>query len=402
MKNLSRRNFIKKSALATAGSMAVPMFLKAFDGNINLLNNNNRKLVIVQFTGGNDGLNAIVPYTNDIYYKSRPTISINSSKVLKVTDELGFNPKLKILQSLYDKGDISIINNIGYPDPDRSHFRSMDIWHTASDSNEFLSTGWLGRYLDSNAGNIKNPHHAIEIDDTLSFALKGRSMNGFAMSNPAQLSNTTNSRIVQNIAKHHHDHEHEENIAYLYQTLTNTISSADYIYEKSKIYRSSESYPKGKIGHEFKQVAELIISGCDTQIYYITISGFDTHFNQNVQQDRLLGAYSDAMTAFTNDLKNNNMWDDTLVMTFSEFGRRVAENGSKGTDHGKGNNLYLMGGKIKNAGFYNKAPDLTNLDNGDVKYEVDFRRVYATILNDWLQTDSQLVLQKGFKSLRLF
>ncbi|BDS09935.1 DUF1501 domain-containing protein [Aureispira anguillae] len=398
MKNISRRQFIQRSSLATAGTMTLPLFLRAFE-RPNLFNNNPKKLVVVQFSGGNDGLNAIVPYSNDIYYKNRPTIAVKASKVLKATDELGFNPKLKVLQSLYDSGDVCIINNIGYPNPDRSHFRSMDIWHTASDSNEFLSTGWLGRYLDSNCADCSNPHHAIEIDDTLSLALKGEGMSGFAMKNPNQLRNTTHSKIVQAVAQHHHDHDHEENVAYLYKTLTNTVASADYIYEKSKVYRSTGTYPKGKLGKELKQIAELIISESDTQIYYVTIGGFDTHNNQVNQQERLLGSYSEAMTAFVKDLKKNNKWEDTLVMTFSEFGRRVAENGSRGTDHGKGNNLYLMGGKLKKQGFYNQGPDLSRLDRGDVQFSVDFRRVYATILKDWLKTNDQAILKQQFQSL---
>lgn len=398
MKNISRRQFVKHSSLATAGTLLLPRFLNAFDQK-SIQNNKNRKLVVVQFSGGNDGLNAVVPYTNDVYYKSRPNIAVPSNKVLKATDSLGFNPKLKVLQNLYDSGDVCIINNIGYPDPDRSHFRSMDIWHTASASNEFLSTGWLGRYLDGNCTNCQNPHHAIEVNDALSLALKGAQMNGFAMKNPTQLKNTTRSKIVQAVAKHHHDHEHEENVAYLYKTLANTISSADYIYEKSKIYTSKTAYPKGQLGKELKQVAELIISETDTQIYYVTLGGFDTHNNQVNKQDRLLQGYSEAMSAFVKDLKQNDKWDDTLVMTFSEFGRRVAENGSRGTDHGAGNNLYLMGGKLKKQGFYNEGPDLMHLEKGDVKYAVDFRNVYSTILKDWLKTDDQAVLQKTFKSL---
>jgi uncharacterized protein (DUF1501 family) len=398
MKNISRREFAKHSSLAAAGTMLLPMFLNAFDRN-SIQNNKNRKLVVVQFSGGNDGLNAVVPYTNDVYYKSRPSIAVPSNKVLKANDSLGFNPKLKILQNLYDSGDVCIVNNIGYPNPDRSHFRSMDIWHTASASNEFLSTGWLGRYLDGNCTNCQNPHHAIEVNDTLSLALKGAEMNGFAMKNPNQLKNTTRSKIVQAVAKHHHDHEHEENVAYLYKTLTNTISSADYIYEKSKIYTSKSTYPKGQLGKELKQVAELIISEADTQIYYVTLGGFDTHNNQVNQQERLFQNYSEAMSAFVKDLKQNNKWDDTLVMTFSEFGRRVSENGSRGTDHGAGNNLYLMGGKLKKQGFYNEGPDLENLEKGDVKYAVDFRNVYSTILKDWLKTEDQVVLQQKFKSM---
>lgn len=393
---MNRRNFIKKSTFATAGTMLVPMFLQACDAGLALNNNTDKKLVILQFTGGNDGLNSIVPFTNDIYYKSRPSIAIQAANILKANDELGFNPNLKILQKLYDNNEISIINNVGYPDPDLSHFRSMDIWHTASDANEFLSTGWLGRYLD---GNCPNPHHALEIDDTLSLALKGQNKSGFAVSNPTQLRNTTQNKIIQAVAQSHHDHEHEENISYLYKTLANTVSSADYLFEKSKVYSSKESYPKGKFGKELKQVAELIISGCNTQIYYVSVGGFDTHSNQVNQQDKLLASYSESMMAFVQDLKNNNQWDNTLVMTFSEFGRRVAENGSRGTDHGKANNLYLMGGKIKKAGFYNNAPDLSKLDDGDLSFEVDFRRVYATVLKDWLQSTDAAVLTKSFDSL---
>jgi len=395
-KHINRRNFLHHSALATAGSLFIPSFLKAFDGRPTQLNNTNRKLIIIQFSGGNDGLNSIVPFTNDIYYAKRPTIAVDKSKVVQLTDDLGLNPKLKALQPLYDKGDWSIINNVGYPNPDLSHFRSMDIWHTASDSNEFLSAGWLGRFLDKHG---QTPHHAIEIDDTLSLALKGTEKNGFAMQRPNQLRKTTRSKIVQAVAKHHHDHEHEENVAYLYQTLSNTISSADYIYEKSKVYTSTEHYPKHKLGRELKQVGELIASGCDTQVYYITVGGFDTHINQVNTQDRLLEMYAEAVAALVRDLKKKNRWDDTLIMTFSEFGRRVAENGSRGTDHGKANNLYLMSGQLKKAGFYNQAPQLDKLDNGDVSFEVDFRRIYATVLKDWLKTDDKQILNKTFRPL---
>lgn len=399
MKHISRRNFIKKTGLATAGTMAIPMFLKAFERHPLKKNSQHKKLIIIQFTGGNDGLNAIVPYTNDLYYSKRPSIAVRAKDVLKATDELGFNPNLKILKELYENAELSVINSVGYPDPDRSHFRSMDIWHSASDSNQFLSTGWLGRYLDKNA--MGQAHQAIELDDTLSMALKGQQASGFAMRNAYQLHKTTNSKIIKAVAQHHHDHEHEEQVAYLYKTLSDTVSSADYLFEKSKIYRSSESYPKGKMGQEFKQVAELIISGCDTQIYYLTIGGFDTHSNQVNQQNKLFKDYSNALSALIKDLKKNNQWNNSLIMTFSEFGRRVAENGSKGTDHGKANNLYLMGGDIKKAGFFNKAADLKNLDNGDLNYEIDFRRVYANILKDWLQTNSQTILYQSFDSLNI-
>lgn len=396
MKNkITRRAFVSKTGLATMGGLFIPNFLKAFEQG-SPRPNSNKKLIVIQWTGGNDGLNCVVPHQNDIYYQSRPTIAVPKDKVIKLTDELGLNSKLSFLEKLYKDGDLSIINSVGYPNPDRSHFRSMDIWHTASDADEFLSSGWLGRYLDY-YGN--NTHHGIEMDDTLSLAMKGNQKAGLAMSNPRQLHQTTNNELIQQIQKHHHNHEHDEKVAYLYQTLGNTISSAQYIFEKSKTYRSTEDYPRSPIGKQMKQIAELIVGGADTQIYYINYSGFDTHVNQINKQERLLEGYNTALEALVKDLKKNGVWEDTLIMTFSEFGRRVAENGSRGTDHGQANNLYLMGGGIKKGGFYNQAADLAKLNKGDITYEVDFRRVYATVLQDWLQTNGQQVLGKSFQTL---
>lgn len=394
--SISRRKFIGQSALATAGGLMVPMFLKGFDGRNTLFNNSNNKLVIIQFSGGNDGLNTVVPYQNDIYYQQRPNIAIKKSEVLKLTDELGFHPALQPLQKLYDNGELSIINNVGYPNPDRSHFRSMDIWHTASDASEYLSTGWLGRYLDQNN---KSNHQALEMDDTLSLALKGMEHSGFATSDPKRLQRTVKTPIIKALTKHHHEHEHEENVAYLYQTLANTVSSSDYLFEKAKTQSSKQDYPKNQLGKSLKQTAELIISGSDTQIYYVTLNGFDTHANQIMSHERLLKAYAQAIAAFVKDLKQYNQWNDTMIMTFSEFGRRVKENGSRGTDHGTAGNLYLMGGKLKKAGFYNGAPNLSNLDKGDLIHSMDFRRVYATLLNKWLKVDDQTILNKQFKTL---
>ncbi len=175
---MNRRNFLKSSGLAST-SLLIPSFLSDFRVNKLFKSRSGKILVVVQLSGGNDGLNTIVPFQNDIYYKSRPTLGINNSEVLKVSDELGFNPALQSLQGLYDQGLLSIVNSVGYPNPDRSHFRSMDIWHTASSSDEYLSTGWLGRYLDSNC---PTPYYALEVDDSLSLALKGATRNGFAAS----------------------------------------------------------------------------------------------------------------------------------------------------------------------------------------------------------------------------
>lgn len=379
-------------------SIFVPAFLKAYQPK-NLFNSRSGKiLVIVQLSGGNDGLNTVIPYRNDIYYQQRPTLAIQKNEVLQVSDQLGLNPVLSPLQSLYDDGLLSIVNNVGYPNPDRSHFRSMDIWHTASESNEYLSTGWLGRYLDSSCQGCEAAHHALEVDDELSLALKGQQKKGFAMSNPQQLKRQTNNPLLKHLAGQNH-HDHEENVAYLYKIMADTYSSADYLSEKAKTYSSKMTYPVSAFGKRLKQIAELISADTDTRIYYVSLSGFDTHVNQKNQQERLLKQYAEGMKAFVKDLKQNGLLDDTLIMTFSEFGRRVKQNASRGTDHGTANNLFLIGGKLKQPGFYNEGPDLSALDKGDLIYRVDFRDVYATILDKWLESNSRKILNDSFQGL---
>ncbi len=390
---MQRRKFLKQSALASTSAL-VPSFLKSFGGKPLMSSRSGKILVVIQLSGGNDGLNTIVPYRNDIYYKGRPGLAIKKEEVIKVDDELGFNPALKSLKGLYDDGLMSIINSVGYPNPDRSHFRSMDIWHTGSGSNEYLSTGWLGRYLDSDCKGCQNPYHAIEVDDSLSLAMKGVEHSGFAVSNPYQLRKTTNNPFLKSIAQH--DHHDEEQIAYLYKTMIDTQNSADYLSQKAKSYKSKVKYPDSSFARDLKQIAELITADTDTKIYYVSLSGFDTHANQKSTHARLLKNYSEAVTAFVKDLKQNGLLDDTLIMTFSEFGRRVKQNASRGTDHGTANNLFMIGGKIKKQGFYNSAPQLKSLDKGDLKYEIDFRQIYASILDNWLDADAQQILSGRF------
>ncbi|GAB4196741.1 MAG: DUF1501 domain-containing protein [Thermoflexibacter sp.] len=396
----SRRNFLKQSSLATVGSMLVPSFLKSWELNANPLQQNNKILVIIQLSGGNDGLNTIVPYYNDIYYQLRPSIAISKEKVLKIDDELGFNPAMQKFRELYDEGWVSVINSVGYPNPDRSHFRSMDIWQTGSASDEYLHSGWLGRYLDSTCqADVCQPFEAIEIDDTLSLALKGERVKGLALQNPQKLYQSTQNPIFERLKKAKPTEDAHENVAYLYKTIAETASSAEYIYNKSKVQKITTDYPQGRLSKHIKTIAELIISGVQTSIYYVSLSGFDTHIRQNLQQDRLLEEYAGAVHAFVQDMKKHNKMNQVMIMTFSEFGRRVAQNGSNGTDHGTANNLFIINGNLKKAGFYNPAPDLTDLDEGDLKYQIDFRNIYATLIQRWLQADSKAILGKDFQMI---
>jgi len=394
---MNRRKFLRNAGLAST-SLFIPQFLSGYTKQG--FNNNGKNLVIIQWSGGNDGLNTVVPFRNDFYYKNRPSLSISKTDVLKMTDNLGFNPVMKGMKSLYDEGLLTIINNVGYPNPNRSHFRSMDIWHTGSDSDKYWQTGWLGRYLDEMNPENLNAHTALEIDDSLVLALKGKEKSGFAVSNPMKLRASVNNKFLKQIA-HHHEHDHEENVEYLYKTLIDTQNSADYLYQKSKVYQTNISYPKTAIGRDLKTISNLIVAEADTKIYYVNLGGFDTHAFQKKQQERLLEQYSEAIAAFVKDLQQNQKLDDTLIMTFSEFGRRVKQNASQGTDHGTANNVYFIGGQLKKPGFFNEAPNLSALDNGDLIYSVDFRKIYASILDKWLNVSAEKILTKQFEPLDL-
>lgn len=394
----TRREFLKKSALATAGTMLLPGFLKSLEANPMMLPEGQKILVVIQLSGGNDGLNTIVPYNNDLYYTLRPQLALSKASVLRASDELGFHPALAKLNELYDKGYLAVINNVGYPNPDRSHFRSMDIWHTASDSDQYLNTGWIGRYLDASCTNCNIAHQAVEIDDMLSLALKGENIKGMAIKNPRKLYQILHNNYFQKIVKNPVDAT-EPSLNYLYKTLAEATSSADYIYDKSNVYKTNTLYPDYAFAGQLKTVAELINSGLSTKVYYVSLSGFDTHVRQQPEHERLLKIYAESVSAFVSDLEKNNRFQDVLVMTFSEFGRRVSQNASGGTDHGTANNLFVIGKSLKQKGFISGTPDLSRLDQGDLIHEVDFRSVYATVLNKWLDTSSNSVLNGQFKTL---
>jgi uncharacterized protein (DUF1501 family) len=411
---MNRRDFLQKSALTTAGSLLIPNFLKAYELNqMGLPAGNQKIVVVVQLSGGNDGLNTVVPFRNDIYYRERPTIAIKPDKVLKLTDELGLNPALDPLRALYDDGQMTVINNVGYPNPDRSHFRSMDIWQTASDANQYLNTGWVGRYLDAQCqgkpANRKGvPYRALEVDDTLSLSMKGQEINGLAVLDPKKLFNQTRGELVKTLSTETPDQTGagaHGNVAYLYKTLAETVSSAEYVYGKAKNVSSTKTYPASELGSRLKTVSELIQSGVETSVYYVSIGGFDTHINQPGQQERLLKQYAEAVRAFMDDIRAAGRTQDVLLMTFSEFGRRVKQNGSNGTDHGTASNVFLFGGNgalpATNSRVINAAPNLTDLDEGDLKFSVDFRSIYATLLRDWLKTDDVAILGRKFDTLAI-
>ena len=352
----------------------------------------NKVVVVIQFSGGNDGLNTVIPITNDIYYRSRPKIGITKENAVILNNETGLNPALESFKALYDEGSLAILNNVGYPNPDRSHFRSMDIWQSASDSKDFVNTGWIGRYLDAQCKGCDKPTQALEIDDMLSLALKGNNQKGLAFKDPRRLYSSSNEKFYKDINAAHHTTE--ETVDYLYKTMSDTLSSADYIFQQSKLHPTGQTYPGTELGRDLKTIAALIMSDINTKVYYVSLGSFDTHVNQEAQQKRLFTELNDAVKAFTTDLKNNNRFQDVLMMTFSEFGRRVSQNASNGTDHGTANNMFFISGGLKQKGMLNAMPDLADLNEGDLKHTVDFKNVYATVLKKWLGADDKMILGK--------
>jgi uncharacterized protein (DUF1501 family) len=392
---IKRKEFLQIGSLATASFM-LPKFLKAFEKPA-MVPLGNKVVVVIQFSGGNDGLNTVIPVRNDIYYRERPRLGIKKESSLLLTDEVGLNPALESFKGLYDEGNLSILNSVGYPNPDRSHFRSMDIWHSASESNEYVNTGWIGRYLDAQCKGCDKPTMALEVDDVLSLALKGEESKAIAFKDAGRLYSSSNEKYYKDINADHT--KGEETIDYLYKTMSETLSSADYIFKQSKLHPTSQTYPSTNLGKDLKTIASLILSDINTKVYYVTLGSFDTHVNQEGQQKRLFTELNDAVKAFTADLKKNNRFDDVLMMTFSEFGRRVSQNASGGTDHGTANNMFFIGGGLKQKGLINELPNLADLNDGDLKYKVDFKNVYATVLNKWLGADDKMILGKKFELL---
>jgi uncharacterized protein (DUF1501 family) len=395
---MKRRNFIKNTGLGAIGTYYVPSFISSLYPTLGD-ESADKKLIVIQLSGGNDGLNTIIPFENDVYHQQRPTLRIKKNEVLKTNEMLGFNPVMDSFYNLFQDGYVSVVNSVGYPNPNRSHFRSMDIWQTASNANEYLKTGWIGRYLDAYC---TQNHAALEIDNQLSLSMQGKEMSGLALTNSNTFYRTLRGnffdQVIDQAQKTALD---EDNLGYLYKTLVKTDQSAAYLKENHSIKKNNFDFPKTSLGRKLATVSQFIRSGISTEVYYVSHNGFDSHAGQRNQQDRLLSQYSEAVNALVKSLEKSGHMNDVLIMTFSEFGRRVEENASKGTDHGKANNLFLISSDLKKPGFYNEGPDLKSLDYGDVSYKIDFRNIYADVLKDWMGKNPNKIIRKSFDSLQI-
>jgi len=307
---INRRKFLHLGSLAT-GTLMLPKFLKAFEGP-SILSEGNKVLVVLQLSGGNDGLNTVIPVRNDIYFRERPVLAINKDKALTLTDEVGLHPSLTNLKALFDEGDMAILNNVGYPNPDRSHFRSMDIWQTASNSNEYLSSGWLGRYLDAQCSGCSKPTQVLEMDDMLSLALSGEQMKGIALRDPRRLYENSQDPFFKEILQAGINEKADDPTSYLYKVMSETVSAADYIFQQSKLKPSTSVYPNSEIGKNLKTIASLISSDINTRVYYVSLGSFDTHVGQQAKQEKLFSDLNDAVKPFVDDLKASHRFDDVF------------------------------------------------------------------------------------------
>jgi uncharacterized protein (DUF1501 family) len=369
-----------------------------------------RILVVIQLSGGNDGLNTIVPYRDELYAKARPKLGIPSSDVIKLTEELGLHPSLRAIENQFSENRFSIIQGVGYPSPNRSHFESMDIWHSCHPKKDRSQSGWLGRWITEQNAHPTSDSTAIHIgSDTLPLACQERGVQvpSLASLEQMRLKAKLDSRQDKQ-ARPGAESNSKDSGSLLDFLSTSTVAALEVSERLDKILAqpdASGDFPKTALGEKLRAVSRLILSGLKTRIYYVTLDGFDTHANQPDVHASLLKQWSEALAAFLSRLKQTGQQDRVLVMTFSEFGRRVSENASLGTDHGAAAPMFLAGPKLPKI-IHGPMPDLSDLEDGDLRFKIDFRSVYASVLEHWMMTDSRKALDGDYhdqvEQLRLF
>jgi uncharacterized protein (DUF1501 family) len=446
----TRREFLRTTVLGSALSWTVPAFLAstltalqsdAADSATQIVTGKDATiLVVLQMAGGNDGINTVVPYSNDFYRKARPRIGLPADKIIKVNEDIAFNSALSGFKNLYDAGNLAVVQGVGYPNPNRSHFRSTEIWQTASASDRVEKYGWLGRYFD-NACAGADPTVGVAVGSQLPQSFFAKKPEGICLNNPQNYRFMSDGHpkpgetdMTEESYKKLNDLEMsspapdggpgmipEENsggsisslaagmpmqggsaVDFISRTALDAQMSSDKVRDIAAKVQNQATYPGSQLGNSLKLVAKLIGGGLPTRVYYVSQGGYDTHTNQVGSQARLLQDLGDATKAFVEDMKAQGNMPRVLVMTFSEFGRRVTENANGGTDHGAAAPMFIVGNKVK-AGLLGKYPSLApeDLYQGDIKYNVDFRNVYASVLENWLKTKSAPILGKQFEPLPL-
>ena len=411
---LSRRNFCKTCGLLSVTGALAPSFL-AQTVVATAAGQGNKALVVLQMTGGNDGLNTLVPYADSAYHNARPTLALTDSQLLKLDNNLALNSSMKPLFDMYNAGQVAIMRGVGYPNPNYSHFRSMEIWQSSNPDGP-ASDGWLGRYLEEkatsgdqtalnrlgmtigNTGQGGGAPLAFWTEKTQVLSYAGSAQFQFK----ADASIKTDRDAQLKAARAIYGATNANSLAtYVSETALDALSASDALSKLSSTYKPGVTYPNTQFASRLQNIAEVLSSDFGSRVFYVSTDGsFDTHFNQAYTQPRLLQEMSEGLSAFYQDLAAHGLADSVLTMTFSEFGRRVEENGSHGTDHGSAAPMFVLGGKnaIK-GGMYGQQPSLTDLDAGNMRQTTDFRSVYSTIMKNWLGADPTPVVGGSFPLL---
>ena len=431
----TRREFLQRSILGSSLAWTVPTFLantfaaleaQAADSATQAATGKDGTiLVVLQMAGGNDGINSVVPYSNDFYRKARPRIGLKGEQVLKINDDIGLHGAMKGFKELYDAGQLSVIQGVGYPNPNRSHFRSTEIWQTASDSKQVEKYGWIGRYFDNSCAGA-DPAVGVAISSQLPQAFFASKPKGICFNDPQNYRFMASGAGTEESYKKLNELEAsnplpDDNsggsiamlpagmpmpdgkaVDFISRTALDAQHSSEEIRGIVARVQNHAVYPGSQLGNAFKLVAKLVGGGLPTRIYYVSQGGYDTHTNQLGSQQRLLADLAESVRAFVDDMKAQGNLERVLVMTFSEFGRRVTENANGGTDHGAAAPMFIVGQKVK-SGLLGKYPSLapSDLFQGDIKYNVDFRSVYAAVLENWLKAGSEPILGRSFTPLPL-
>ncbi len=409
---LSRRAMIRDGMLVVSAGMVMPAIFSrgvasakslTLDGARSSFAASDHTLIVVQLAGGNDGLNTVVPYADPTYRKLRPTIGIAENQVLHLDGRVGLHPNLAPLKSFWDQGHMAVVEGVGYPNQSLSHFQAMDIWQTL-DLNGNGGDGWLGKLVAGLVDKDGHPFKAMDIGVQTAQALS-------SISTPVPtLTSAQTYRLYPDPSERDGGNARMQALMKLYNTypksspyaalLDTTALGAQegsrQLHQAETTYQPDVTYPVGPFAAGLKVLAEAIVQGLGVRVGYVTLGGFDTHANQQATHATLMKTLADGLSAFYTDLTKHGKADNVVVMTWSEFGRRVEENGSLGTDHGTAAPMFILGNAV-NKGIYGEPPVLNSLDhNGNLKYTVDFRSVYATMLDRWMGASSKDVLGGSF------
>jgi len=389
---IDRRSFLKSSLLVPAAAATLPaLFARALRAG-EPGEPGDRVLVLVQLDGGNDGLNTVVPYGDDAYYNARPGLGVGPKQLAaRLDDHVGLHPSLAGLRDAWGEGRLGVLQGVGYANSSRSHFTATDTWHTATVERTGRSTGWVGRALDRCAAGSEVP--ALYLDGgPLSLSLVGDRVVVPSVADAQRFRVSGRKDLLVDVAKRERE---EETLEYVRRSAAQAYRTSQRVEAALAGGRGADAYPGSDLGRRLWQIARLVEADLPARVYAVRLTGFDTHSRQANAHAQLLKVLGDALGAFAKDLKRTGLDGRVLTVTYSEFGRRVKENRSLGTDHGAAAPMFVMGGAIE-GGLHGAHPSLTDLDDGDLRHHTDFRQVYATVLDRWLRVDSTAVLGRKY------